>query len=153
MTSDSANSRGWQAMHGIQIQSVSASQGSRCRGLFVVRGSLRSFGRFYMHKIRKAKRQQQGVDAAHMVGPTLTQESLTESEQYVRRRNLEIWDLTKHGEKMKIFARYLCHSTFVWASPGVKVWVSTGSACAPFMWGQWFFIVNDRPQDSHFGLG
>jgi hypothetical protein len=100
-------------MHGIQIQSVSTSQGNRCRGLLVVRGSLRSFGRFYMHKISKAKRQQQGVDAAHMVGPTLTQESLTKSEQHVSRKKSGDLGLDKTWQKMKIFCtlslpQYLC---------------------------------------------
>ena len=40
-----------------------------------------------MHETRKAKRQQQGVDAAHIIDLTPTQESLIESEQHVSGRN------------------------------------------------------------------
>ena len=66
-----------------------------------------------MHNIRKAKRQQQGVGAAHMVGPTLKQESLTKSEQHVRYRNdVVIGTQQRHGENEDFctlsLPQYLC---------------------------------------------
>ena len=56
-------------------------------------------------------------------------------------------------KKMKIFARCLCHSTFVWASPGVKVMGEHGRGMRPVYVGPVVLIANDRPPRFTFGLG
>src|SRR5271170_8234792 len=109
-----------------------------------------------MHETRKAKRQQQGVDAAHIIDLTPTQESLIESEQHVSGRNDVV--IGRFGTRQSMtkderFCTLFLPQYLLSGQARALKYGEHGLGVRPVYVGPAVLIISIAHQDSHLALG